>query len=70
MFKGLFTATDKKTTLTFTSITPLSHTVGNFIDDVRIVKSVPEIDGAGAGLAFGLLFGIFAIFRERKLKAK
>ena len=70
MFKGLFTATDKKTTLTFTSITPLSHTVGNFIDDVRVVKSVPEIDGAGAGLAFGLLFGLFAIFRERKLKAK
>jgi len=51
-FSGSFLGTGNDMTLTFTSVSPLSGTVGNFLDAVEVV-SVPEpamISLLGAGL--------------------
>ncbi len=68
-FTSFFTAEEEQTTLRFTSVTPSQRTVGNFIDGVS-VKSVPEIDASSSAIALGLLMGLIALFRERKIRFK
>lgn len=65
LFSLLFTATDYSTTLTFTSVVPESHTVGNFLDDVK-VSAVPELSAAGGSVALFLAMGLISLLRERK----
>jgi hypothetical protein len=65
-FNVQFEATDLLTTLTFTSITPYSGTVGNFIDSVQVVASTlppPQLpEPAGLFLAG---FAVIALMRQR-----
>lgn len=68
-FTSFFTADSAQTTLKFTSVTPETRTVGNFIDGVS-VKSVPEIDASSSGIALGLLLSLIAVFREKKFRTK
>lgn len=39
LFSGSFTATDTQTTLKFTSVTPSTSTVGNFLDAISVERS-------------------------------
>ncbi len=62
-YEGIFIATAEKTTLRFTSIVPQSHTVGNFLDDIR-VTAVPE-PGSLALLGLGMI-GLAVARRKTK----
>ena len=43
LFNTTFTATDTMTTIRFTSVTPYAGTVGNFLDDIKVVESLQRI---------------------------
>ena len=66
LFTGMFTAKENKTRMSFTSITPKTRTLGNFIDNVRVTAAVPEINAGSTGLALGLLLSVMSIMRERR----
>jgi hypothetical protein len=53
-FSNSFVAQNAITKIRFSSVTPLTGTVGNFLDDVKISASVPET-GTAALLGLGLL---------------
>lgn len=63
LFTTSFIGTGNTTTLTFTSIIPSAGTVGNFIDDVKVVASVPE---ASSIALFGLGIAGLMISRRRQ----
>ncbi len=51
VYSNSFVATGTTATIRFTSVQPLSHTVGNFIDDVKVVaRPVPVTEPAILGL--------------------
>ncbi|TNE98645.1 MAG: PEP-CTERM sorting domain-containing protein [Gammaproteobacteria bacterium] len=54
IFSGSFIASAINTRLMFTSVTPETGTIGNFLDDVKVIVSVPE-PGTLALLGLGLL---------------
>jgi hypothetical protein len=45
LFNSSFVATDLTTTLRFTSVTPYSGTVGNFLDDIKVTESPRRFAG-------------------------
>jgi hypothetical protein len=63
IFSESFVAAGTTTKIMFTSVNPLTGTVGNFLDDVRVTATVPEPGTLGL-LSAGLI-GLVAVRRRR-----
>lgn len=72
VFRTSFVAKDLETSIRFTSITPYSSTVGNFLDDIVVSQAfsaskISEVSEPLGAIFFGL--GLLAVMRNRKAKA-
>lgn len=60
VFVGSFEAQGATSTLSFTSVTPATSTVGNFIDDIQVLTSPSQVNVSAPGsllfMAFTLVF--------------
>jgi hypothetical protein len=66
MFESSFVAVDALTTIRFTSITPLSGTVGNFIDNVVVTQStLSTVEASAPSAALMVLLSISLLWVRR-----
>jgi hypothetical protein len=67
-----FIASSTETTLRFTTVTPGSATLGNFLDDIYVgsakVHAVPELSATSAPLSILLIGSLLALGIERRKK--
>ncbi len=71
-YANSFVANSAQTTLRFTTVTPKSHTVGNFLDAISVntskVHTVPELSASLAPVSLALLAGLMLMGFERRRK--